>query len=305
MILICTPTIQVYGSLIETAVPDSPTGPISLSGRRPDVSFTGVMGGIISISFQSRRVSLNFTVVQTITGAVSFISRRPVPYLAGVIGAAGSLVIPTHRLALHFAGLQGSAGALSIPFRRPTFGLIVAENVTGRLFVSARRPFFIFSGALTVPEIFQALVFNAHNHKFANYENFPFHALAKDDGEYYGCLGDGIYHLNGDNDAGVQIDAYVTTGNSKFDSSKQKRILRGFLHLRSAGEMQLTLIADEEISRDYLVDGRSEKQGIHVKLCKPAKGIKANNWQAEVSNVDGCAFDLAGLELLYEDTQRH
>jgi len=143
------------------------------------------------------------------------------------------------------------------------------------------------------------VVMNTKNRAITEYEDFDFNSLGKYNKQYYGCKPDGIYLLNGADDAGTAIAAMAKSGLRRMSKDKYTRMDRAYIGLRNSGSLVLkTIVRDRDgkkRERWYETNNTSDTiRDIRIKL---AKGVKAHYWQWELVNEAGSDFELDTLEL--------
>jgi hypothetical protein len=134
------------------------------------------------------------------------------------------------------------------------------------------------------------------------YDNFEYNSFATFNGKTFGCKDDGVYELTGASDAGVAIDAKITTPVSDFDSSLKKRMLKAYLGVKSDGDMVLKVLAEGGNVYYYGVDNtRSSVGGTRVNV---GRGLTSRYWQFELMNSEGSDFELDAIEFFPVITSR-
>lgn len=146
--------------------------------------------------------------------------------------------------------------------------------------------------------VYLAWVMNAESHAFTSYSNYPFNSFAVIGGKTYGAKADGIYLLEGDDDAGAAIDAIVRGGLTNFGSSKFKRMPSMYLGYTTDGRMlmKVTVMDDDGVREEHWYGLEDRPAGVlregRVKL---GRGLKSTYWGFELANVDGADFALDSI----------
>lgn len=165
---------------------------------------------------------------------------------------------------------------------------------------------FSIIGATTIDSQAQAAgevwVINVETGAAVRYENFNFNSYARIGGVYYGVRSDGIYELDGDTDAGTQIDATVDMGRMDFGSKMLKRLESAYMAVGSYGTMYLRVTDDT--GEVYTYAARRSDTAMQQQRVDVGRGLKANYMQFEIINEAGADFELAGLELMSVDLSR-
>lgn len=155
-------------------------------------------------------------------------------------------------------------------------------------------------------DVIQGWVMNAASQGFSEYQNFPFNSLVEANGRYYGMSADGLYLLEGDDDAGEPIEAVVRTGLIDMGSHYLKGAHAAYVGYTSTGQMVLKVVTTDQgqktewwyelnpATADEMRDGR-------VML---GRGLRARYWQFEIVNAAGADFDVDDVTLLYQVLNR-
>lgn len=176
----------------------------------------------------------------------------------------------------------------------------VAPNVT--YYVEAESLANLISAASFLNEYFDGYAYNLNTEAPSFYEQFKFNSFAQVGRDYYGMNEDGIHILNGDTDAGEDINALMTTGLTDFEDGTLKTIPVIYASARSDKEMLLTARVDNYPDYDYTFIGKpAELAPVRVKL---GRGLKGLNWQLEVANKDGAYIEIDALDVPTVSTSR-
>jgi hypothetical protein len=150
-------------------------------------------------------------------------------------------------------------------------------------------------------DLYLAWVVNTETRSASTYTNFPFNSFCEFEGRYYGAAEDGIYHLDGEDDAGEDIQARIRLGMSNLGISREKRIPALYLAYRADGRMVLKAVVTEiDGSRTEWWYGLTPRGAGDVRegRIQMGRGLKAVMWDFEIANLDGADFELADLKFL-------
>ena len=127
-------------------------------------------------------------------------------------------------------------------------------------------------------------------------EDFNFTSLCKFNGQYYGTHTDGsIRRLGGDDDNGVDIDAYVKTHKENFNIKAEKRLRYTYISVITEGNLKVTVGYSSTLSRVYTITAASGEQIIRV----PCRRDDYGEWiDVKVENIDGTYFAVREIEVL-------
>lgn len=141
----------------------------------------------------------------------------------------------------------------------------------------------------------------------SRYTQFPFNSFAKVGGRYMACDSTGLHWLEGNDDNGEAIRARLRAGLQAMGTRRLKRMPEAFIAYRSDGTLLLRLIQTNEDTGEkeagvFLLKPRPAGNTRENRF-KPGRGWKAVEFDFELENVDGAAFDITALEFrpLYLD----
>lgn len=135
----------------------------------------------------------------------------------------------------------------------------------------------------------------------SQYDNYGFTSYFTRDGMAYGLAQDGIYLLQGSNDAGADIDAVVDLGSTAFGAPVKKRLPS--VYVAVTGEKMILKVATDG-SGDHYYEMRSASAHLGTHRVDVGRGLHGVEWRIELLNQDGEDFDLSSLEFKPLTTQR-
>ncbi len=138
-------------------------------------------------------------------------------------------------------------------------------------------------------------VINTETSASTRYTDYGFNSYFLRSGHYYGVAADGIYLLEGEDDAGIVIDSTITLGNTTAGTAKLKQVPAIYLGVTSSGKM---LVKTEVDGAVRIYEARASRANLHNQRADLGKGVWGNNWTFSIMNQDGCDFDLASVEFL-------
>lgn len=153
----------------------------------------------------------------------------------------------------------------------------------------------------TGDEGYSTWVMNAESQAFMTYENYPFNSYAQIGDQIYGATDDGIYLLEGDDDAGDPIAARLRTGLMNFGSNQSKRMEKFYAGMTTDGTMLLKVVTTspegDKIAYTYRMNERPV-EATQEKRISIGRGLQSVYWQFELTNEDGADFEIADMSLL-------
>ncbi|MFM9922754.1 hypothetical protein VLK31_07170 [Variovorax sp. H27-G14] len=136
-----------------------------------------------------------------------------------------------------------------------------------------------------------------------SYSGFVFNSFANIGGRYFGSNADGIFELDGDDDAGTPIDAAISLGAKDFGSAQKKTLVECFVTMAGPAPLYMKLRAE---GREFVYQTQSYSDELQLQRFKFGKGkaLQANYLTPIIYNVDGEDFELEGIQFAVADLQR-
>jgi hypothetical protein len=129
----------------------------------------------------------------------------------------------------------------------------------------------------------------------SQYEQYGFNSFFTRDGVHYGVTDDGIYKLEGDDDAGQPIDALAALPRSNLGDGYLKNVPNFYVGVASTGKLILKAVAD---GQEYLYEARSSSEELSTHRIDLGRGLEGTFWQFTLMNQDGCDFEIADIEFV-------
>lgn len=138
---------------------------------------------------------------------------------------------------------------------------------------------------------------NLSNLAISQYCDYDFNSFCEVGGKYYGSNENGIFLLDGDDDAGTNIDAFFELVLSDFGISNMKRIRSMYVGGEANGGLTLTLKDNENNSRTYTLNlaTGNVQSGAKVNVGRDGQG---RYWQTRIDNIGGAYFAIDTIEVL-------
>lgn len=153
----------------------------------------------------------------------------------------------------------------------------------------------------TPAELAQGWVMNTEEAMpVSEYSNYVFNSLAYGPDEMLGCNDQGLYVLDGDDDAGTDIDAEIASLMLDFQTTKLKRMSTAYIGYTSTGQLMLKVRSvDQGLFVEHWYAGRktTAQTPPGQNRMKIGKGLRSRYWTFELVNVDGSDFELDKVEL--------
>lgn len=136
------------------------------------------------------------------------------------------------------------------------------------------------------------------------YDGYEFNSFALIGGRYYGARHDGLFLLEGEDDAGAEIEASFGLGELNFGNAQRKTVSHCYLGA-AAGAMRLSieaLISNRPAGFTYAARGHGETmREIRFDL---GKAFRSTYVLPTFSNHDGDRFEVDTIEFLVHDLAR-
>jgi hypothetical protein len=148
------------------------------------------------------------------------------------------------------------------------------------------------------------LAMNLPSEAVSQYQHFPFIGACMFNGAPLACGHDGIYQLEaGDDDAGVQIDAFVEFPKTNFGSSYAKRFRYLYVGYKSEGDLELDLTADDGTTQAFTLPANltNQQAGARIPVSTIAQGVY---WTIALRNLAGNSFTLNSIDALIITTSK-
>lgn len=157
---------------------------------------------------------------------------------------------------------------------------------------------------LTVPsQDIDVWAVNLATNGSTSYAGFVFNSFANIGGRYFGANAAGIFELDGDDDAGVPIDAAISLGAKDFGSAQKKTLVECFVTMAGTAPLFMKLRAE---GNEFVYQTQSYSDELQLQRFKFGKGkaLQANYLTPIIYNVDGKDFELEGIQFAVADLQR-
>lgn len=112
----------------------------------------------------------------------------------------------------------------------------------------------------------------------------------------YGTRADGIYSMDGEDDAGEPIESLVGLGRQDFGAEEIKRLPAVYVGAICEQPLQLRVVCDGPGGMmDYGYSARTSSDSLRNHRIDPGKGLVANWFDLSLSNITGADFSIASI----------
>ena len=148
---------------------------------------------------------------------------------------------------------------------------------------------------------FTTWAINTRTTGVTEYRNFVFDSFAQVGRRSFGANADGLFELDGDDDAGEPILADLLSGFMQVGGSKFTAFKCAYLGLNSkSGNFVLKLITGDDQTYIYALTAKD----MRTTRVNFGKGLRSRYFRFELQNIDGADFDLNSIEFLPLVSQR-
>ncbi len=147
-------------------------------------------------------------------------------------------------------------------------------------------------------DVYTGWVFNTETMAPSEYRGYSFESMAGIGGRYYGVNSEGLYRLDGDDDAGSPIEASNLTGELDFGSAAIKRVEAAYIGYTADGDLVMkitTTHAGKRRENWYRAVNPVRGEPTETRV-KPGKGLVSRYFQFELVNVNGADFDIDRID---------
>lgn len=216
-------------------------------------------------------------------------------------------------LAAHVDALNRCLDALEIQAVASQGAILFALVADTAAFADARTAYYAITQALldgaqfgltlyNGEDAYTAWVMTTETRAMRRYLNYPFNSFAVLDGHVYGAGPDGIYLLEGGDDAGVPIRSAVRTGLLDFGTRQLKRMDRAYLGYAADGTLCLRVINTSETGTKVACTYQmvpTTAEAPREQRVQIGRGLQSVYWQFELRNdATGDDFELHDMTLL-------
>lgn len=151
-------------------------------------------------------------------------------------------------------------------------------------------------------DVYQGWVFNIESAGFTEYAQYPFTSITMFKGKPYGTAEDGIYLLEGDDDAGDPIAAKLKTKMSTLRADAIKDAKAVYVGYTSTGKLVLKVTVDRngELHEYWYQEKKGASGSMRAGRFTPGRGLRSTFWQFELANQNGDDFEVHDVTIMYE-----
>jgi hypothetical protein len=257
-----------------------------LLSRGGDHEYAGIGKGTLN-SLWSAGIYDTWDLAKFITSATMYDAIEPTTYKLIIFSSTGTIVDTITGSKSYIQEILSDIEASSI------FSSVAELNIKALTSIIA--------SSLTVSQIGEQAslyadsrtwVVNMETGASGQYDNYGFLKFFERDGEYYGIAEDGIYKLDGDDDAGTDIQSLIEMGRSNLGTDHKKKITNVYAGVSSDGKLLLKVDADGD---SYTYQALSSSTNLKNHRFDVGKGLVGNYYNLTLLNQDSNDFDLESI----------
>lgn len=136
-------------------------------------------------------------------------------------------------------------------------------------------------------------VYYTDHDSFTEYSGFGFNSYARIGGNYFAAGNNGLYQLGGDDDAGLDIQAYILTGMLDFGGHMMSRTPRMYFDFSGDSGLAVSVYTSTDgLRRTEAFTLSLPAAPVDRSACLPlGRGLPSHFWQYRVSNITGGSLE--------------
>jgi hypothetical protein len=159
--------------------------------------------------------------------------------------------------------------------------------------------------------VYAAWVCNTDSKSFVSYVNYPFNSFADDPADpqrYFGMCEDGIYELDGDDDAGTAIESRVRMGLNNLGNQRLKRVPGIYFGVTATGQIVIKVSTQdekgvrEESWYELVPKDGGRGAGAQEGRVKFGRGLRSIYWDFEL--VSRHRYEIQSVQLMPMNLER-
>ena len=165
---------------------------------------------------------------------------------------------------------------------------VASFYLTPQLTINAQLEDAVATGGATA-----TYVYHPDYDAFTEYLGFAFNSYARIGGNYFAASNSGLYQLGGDDDAGVDIQAYILTGMLDFGGHMMSRTPRMYFDFSGDSGLAVSVYTSTDgLRRTEAFTLSLPAAPVDRSACLPlGRGLPSHFWQYRVSNVTGGSLE--------------
>jgi hypothetical protein len=237
----------------------------------------------------------NFIGTAPIYGTITAVSPMSTVLMQTRLTNRGAITVASPIAIFAINGLYTNWGAFTVDAPVPTIDIPATITVQGQIVAVAPMSYMNIIGISLSHTGVLTLVINTENFALSEYSNYAFNSFTHFNGKDIGCKSDGIYELAGNDDNGIGISALVRFPTVDLEENLAKRLKELIYTGRNSGILVFKVIENENTTGAYSYNTELATSTIHWERIKTGKGRRSRFVTVELSNFNGCDFDINSL----------
>jgi hypothetical protein len=200
-----------------------------------------------------------------------------------------------------FKSMTASGQAATIGSGAATLQVLGTKNDVARVELQALSCYGFGDRVVTNTNI-QTFVMNTRTSGVTKYAAFPYNSYAKIGDSYYGASSTGLYLLDGETDAGADIDWSFRTGQLDNKDPGLKRLPEVVLGLRSIGSIRVNAYYGGQSMTNTVPEVGA--QSLHQHRVVLGKGARSRYFSVELEGIANSKIELDSLQVNMTKTTR-
>lgn len=215
---------------------------------------------------------------------------RPYTEIAVVMGSRGGVASAWGLSLVVDGSMSTSAGMLD----SATLSAVLAAVMNTEVLVSAEPPLYEQANEVWVVSLSETAA-------TSTFEDYPFNSFGVIGGRAFGAKQDGVFLLEGDDDAGAAIRGSVSYGKQDFGTKTVKHMTRAYAGVSSKGTMFLKIVTE---GKEYIYAARGSSPELQQQRFDVGRGLAGNYFTFELFNKNGGDFEIDSVSFFAAEFKR-
>ena len=177
-----------------------------------------------------------------------------------------------------------------------TLSAVLAAVMDTEVLISAEPPLYEQANEVWVANLAEGDVAAT-----STFEDYPFNSFGVIGGRAFGAKQDGVFLLEGDDDAGAVIRGSVSYGKQDFGTKTIKHMTRAYAGVSSKGTMFLKIVTE---GKEYIYAARGSSPELQQQRFDVGRGLAGNYFTFELFNKNGGDFEIDSVSFFAAEFKR-
>ena len=269
------------------AVFDAPPN-LTISATTADATCAASFRAGNGLTISATTADATCAAVFSVAGGISINARTADATCAASFRAGNGLTISATTADATCAASFSVTAGIVINARTEDATCVASFYLTPRLTIIAQLEDAVATSGATA-----TYVYHPDHDAFTEYLGFAFNSYARIGGNYFAAGNNGLYQLGGDDDAGVDIQAYILTGMLDFGGHMMSRTPRMYFDFSGDSGLAVSVYTSTDgLRRTEAFTLSLPAAPVDRSACLPlGRGLPSHFWQYRVSNVTGGSLE--------------